>query len=1408
MRTVTTTVEAAIEDVGSSKMRVKATVQPSRVYFGSLTDNDPFEAGDFSAITDTPRPQAMCYSNTNSGAVTFIVDDSGDINAMVQGSGSGTDTGANTETDCKPGVWDLGTGSAELWYWEGSNVKKATVNMTTLTAGSPTSYSPNPTEFTIDKGSCHPVSSTEVVFVYKTSIGGASVAYYNGSSWSYWDRRFMSPNRLTDNGYWTVYSAAAKFNSDIYVYMTDMDTGEVRAVHYDVSADRWSDSFIAVPADLSRFCVGNARVVNGYVHLSGQFHRTEDWTEAQKWSLILRSTDGRTFSWDRHTGLSILGYQFQFDVDGTGDTLYASDRNCVGESTLSHYFTSAPATQVVLQPPNDIVEFTTSSHSRATMTLRAADETLIDSPIITRGSKILVQIGYHTTAAGGSVEYTDYNTYFIDGVTEDFADGKRGLGISLTQEGVWKTSQIAFPFYAEIISKSTSIDDMDKRDKSHTAPGVAQTTDDLVLDFWPNEAYENSGESITGKACITANGVGCELQTGRYDINTDTWGWLRGDYKWGFQTVEIKDQIGASANPEITATSISVKFYGWCCTGQSARANDTYELRIVTTDEDGAETERTGTLVGSPGVGNRFPQHHPDTESGSYPVQYNFTSLTIGHRLKHVRIIVENTDSTEYNYSEFCPERLEITDLKYPIPGMNPRLTWLQTKPSTYGITDDTIMEVPGMGVPYVMFLTRPYTAYNYAVAADFVHEAGDNPATTGTIAWGAVGTAEDGSNFIVARMNLTNDKIELVMYRDGETTVLTDYSTGGTDADKLMLEHKDGEFMVRPAWPSTPDEWEAAVIAYQFDEVTQGILSTSDSDIMKLGFYGLKDTPKFRIASFNVGDADGVGMIVQSDASVINTFPSSGKCVIDGITYSYTARTLIAEGVGPYQLRNSFDYGSKTYDSVRFSGLACEIAYFQDHDTNIYKYGNYLFSSDIGHSWKVSKTLWEVIHSTGGVPVPLNQRSRWHGENFNDNWFGTDNRIFVGPGLLGLTMDESSEQGSHHPYGTWCFMAASNRLWCKSAFATTADTSTSVQDMVDYLCRVASVEAEFPGDWTDDTENITSTPYQLASTDTLMPGGYDVQFTIPALTSGHYVGVYASNVYVGDEDSTEDIDVRIRNNSGTLEIAAVPKDAIADPQYYPCDSNFSTSDSHVVRVFAHQSFISVYLDGIWVTTFAWHEDTIHWPKIDPVDLYMYTNGSYTVTSIKVVELFDWREAIYFESEMSAQSAIASVIQERPVEIIPKSNGGLFFTYHLKRDTITYSSTHSKNIIKRHRYTEAFNMDAGSDAIVYYADVAFVSDPDFAASDGFFTKVLKLSSLDTGAKGAAQLLLEKANENQFQHTLEMRPDIRVEPGDVIDITYVITGTGTNVNHTMIVNDVGIRIREGTYEMTSSGRKDI
>jgi hypothetical protein len=188
-----------------------------------------------------------------------------------------------------------------------------------------------------------------------------------------------------------------------------------------------------------------------------------------------------------------------------------------------------------------------------------------------------------------------------------------------------------------------------------------------------------------------------------------------------------------------------------------------------------------------------------------------------------------------------------------------------------------------------------------------------------------------------------------------------------------------------------------------------------------------------------------------------------------------------------------------------------------------------------------------------------------------------------------------------------------------------------------------------------------------------------------------------------------------------------------------------------------------------------------------------------------VVELFDWREAIYVESEMSAQSAIGSIIQERPIEHGPETDGALSFSYNIVRDTITYTSAIGNRIIRSHDEADRTSGDAGSDAIVYSADIDFVDNQDFADDEGFLTRVYKMSSLDTGANVAARLLLEKAFEKQFMHALTLRPDPRLEVGDILNFTYTLPGTSTSVNKEIILEGVSFGMTEGRYSMNVGGR---
>ena len=1392
-RTLSAEAITAITENDTYRMTVRADIDPSRSYFSALTDDNPWDGGDYSTVTDTPVGQAACYSTIRGNMVTFIVHPStGVIYAMDQGSASQNSLGITADEETKPGVWHNDNGTVTLWYWSSGNaLTRVTVNMSTFGVSGSANIEPVPPSWTITKGSPTPISTAgDCMFVYQTSIGGLGVAYFDGAgSWERWDGRFLSPNTLIDNGYWTIYSTGARAVVDsegrVYAYQTDITTGEVRGVYFNQSTGSWSDTFTALPADLSRFCITNAFSANGYIHMAGQFHRTEDLEDAKVYTLLLRSKDGKVFSWDRFTLISKLGYQFHVAING--DIMYASDRNSVGTAALSHFLAIVPGTRASLSPPSDIIEYNTSAPGSASLTIKAYDEAYIDHTVIRKGSLCKVYLGYSTSVGDQDFHYMDY---IIANVSTSFADGVRGLVLDLVAEGLWKTGQIAFPFYSEIISKSTLLDDCDELDHMYPATGGTLVGTYLPLDLWHHEEWDGGALiTTTPYRFDTGKGAGVEYKS------------PSGAIDYGIQTPELDDYDFIKELPIITGTSLTIGSYGWAMTLASARPNPTITLYIITVDDDDVETERTGSLTSTYAV---WPKEYINNVAGSYPIEYQFTGLTAGHRLKHVCMRIQNADTTSEGY--IYPERLDVTGVSFLYGNINTNKTWKQTKPDSYAETDPTILEVPGIGVPYVQFLTKPYTAYNYEVNASFEYLPGDEPAAIGTIGWGVIGMGKNGTNFILARYNVILSQIELVKVREGIETLLDTWNAipFGIVYD-VMMEHRDGRIQVTYKDSQT---WVEPVITYHWDEVTEGVISTSETGIMHVGIYGAIKTPGFRHTSLNIYDSDGIGMIAGQSLSILDVqnFPGSGKVVLDGLIFSYNSKTPNSLAYGPVQGRQTSWYVEN------LDQMGQEIAlYHPDWADNAV--AGYLVASENGHTWLIDSSWWEVEHSTGGQPDPLRHRSRHYGDQVNGNHIGTAHRVYIAPGLTSFKQVDSNT-ALMHPHGNWCFRWGSEKIWVKEAAGTTIDHDATVKDMTKYLCGVASVDAEYPGDWTNASIGVSGSPVELASTERLFPGGYDVQFNIPSLGGGGWIAIYGSNQFVGDPDDTENVDIGIKDVGGSLTVYSYPQDDVTDPVYV--ESGIPSGTGHRTRILFHDIYCSVYIDDQWVYTFTYRKydkdaddftNMIKWPD-EMVNLYIYADGSRTVTNVLVTELFDWREAIYIESEMSASSALGSVIQERPIEIFPTVLGGLSFSYNIERDEITYTDAISTRIVHAHDRINTTSPDAGSDAIVYFRDVDFATDLNFADEEGFLTRVFKLSGLETGAKNAALLLLEKANERQYIHNLDVRPDIRLEQGDRIIFTYTLTGTGTVIAYEVIIESISMRIMEGGSDMTVTAREDI
>jgi len=1378
MRTVSDTILTAITAKESAKMLVQCDIQPSRSYFGSLYSDNPYDGSDYSVPTDEPRGQAVCLGAD--GLVTFIVEADGDIIAMLSGSATKHDLGIDADPTTKPAVKSLSPTSAYIWYWHSTNgLRRSTVNLSTFGVSGTTGITIDymPTTWTISKLSPHFLEGDRIAATYLTSKGGVSCGYYDGTRWRNWTMRFMSPNKAM-TGYWTVYSTAAILENRVFFYMTDIDTGEVLGVYYDTFRNIWSDTFTALPADLSRFCLANAVSAGGYIHLAGQFHRTDDLAEAKVYSLAVRSSDGLNFSWDLFSLISKLGFRFHIALDTTNDWLYASDRNSVGRAHLSYFFASVPATTLSLGPPRDIISFECRS-TDATLRLRAYDEELIDSELVAKKNRVKLRLGYSTSLG---IEYVHYSNYIINAVHEGFADGMRQLQIDLVCEGLWKTNQIAFPFYAEITSKSSMYDDCNELDHTYTAPGQALRQDTMVIDLWNSTEWE--GASCTGFSLRTKTGPGIDNK------------WKEGAYTIGWRTQDLKEKLSGDTYPELVGTTLTVMLYGWARTDISGRSNDTLTIYITTIAEDGTETDRIGTLASTY---DKWPKEYNGTAAGSNPVIYTWSGLTAGEYVKWIAVKQVNASSS--GLTNWCPARFEVQGVEYAVSGLDGALTWKQTKPDDFSPTAETLLEVPGWGLPYILFAQRPYTAFKFSSAAQFVYRPGDNPLSPGTIGFGAVGMAEDGGNYICARYNIKGTKVELLYARDSRETVIATWNVTGLsgDLDRVMLEHRDGLLTVR-AMGVDDTGWGASIISHHWDESTCGVMSTSDTGIMHVGAYGTIDPPDFPICSLNPLDADGIAMIPGTDTEEFLAFPASGKVLIDGIVYSYGSKTPVARWDGPWQGRQSDDYSGATG-----SGPGAEIAHYHpgggDHD-----YSDYLLAIETGHTWLIDETDWTVTHYNAGTPNPLRNRCRHYTESMNGDNVGSNWRCWEAIGLTDLESSDDALEAYFHPVGSRCFIYGTDRIWLKSLTTSTHDHDATVKDMVKQLCAVASVETDFPGDWVAITQQVGDAPVRLAATTELFPGGMDVSFGLPNLAGGRWLNIYASNLYIGDPEDAEKIEIGFQDVGGTVRVYWRPSDQVYSDGLY-LQTSIPSNMIHVTRILFHSEFISIYLDGLSIVTFALVKDDLHWPATQ-LEIYGIASANMVLTDVTIAELFDWREAIYVESEMSAASAIGSVIQERPVEYGPTINGGVSFSYRLRRDTITYSNDISERILRRHFYHDATTQDAGSDAVVYYAEVGFVSDDAFADNEGFLTRVLKLSTLDTGAENAARILLEKANEGQYTHDMTLRPDIRVEAGDRIELHYVLSGTSTQKDHAMIIEDYSIGIREGELQMDINARKDI
>jgi hypothetical protein len=310
--------------------------------------------------------------------------------------------------------------------------------------------------------------------------------------------------------------------------------------------------------------------------------------------------------------------------------------------------------------------------------------------------------------------------------------------------------------------------------------------------------------------------------------------------------------------------------------------------------------------------------------------------------------------------------------------------------------------------------------------------------------------------------------------------------------------------------------------------------------------------------------------------------------------------------------------------------------------------------------------------------------------------------------------------------------------------------------------------------------------------------GGFDIRFSA-WLNSGEIVYLRV-NAYLNEDVPGWTI-IFVQRNDTSFTIGVV------DQKNQQWDFPYENYYAYNFRVVMHNTFITVSADNRWVHTFGF--PFVHYPETIMVDIY--GNGDITLDNLHVIELCDWREAVFFEIENTPSNAISSVIQERPVDILGKNDGSVAFFYEpTVRDEVlpifSSGSPSGKSTVSQHRISSGSKGPVASDAIVYGYDVMTMIDKKAAKNYGFMTKVIRVPNIDSGLRKAATSILTRAADSYRYHQAIIRFLPQLEVGDIVSIFYNLPATGTAFQESFIVENMTINFPRN--DMMVSGRNRI
>jgi len=1053
MRVVTDTLRDSMIQGQSYRAFGKIEIKKTRVFFNAATrDNSP---GSPSATIQTaPVPQDVCYSPTVGGLITAYVDElkvklavDGDVTVITPYE---TTNYMNTYASNKPALIE-----GYLFYADSDGYfKRAYLNMGNISSKLDDCVDAWSNIASHSYGAAFAFSETEAAFLTIDEGGLRPYFYgYNGS-WveSKAPGRFMfpaTPIASTDR-YKTVYSAAVKLNDDVFIYVSNPETGGIDGIKYDTVTGTWTETFEAVPADLSDFYLTNAALTpTGEIVLAGQFQRDEDelGTGQTVRNLALRSDDGFTFSMDRFTLFSNLGYRFHVAV--YGDNFYGSDGNLVVSEEAPAWMIADPTTLVIDE--DDLVSLSwteANGASQAQLSIANNDFAYESEALMAKGNEVVLSLGY---SSNETIEWIQYGTYIIDTLVKQTADGSRGLAIAIVSKGLWLSNAITYPLYTELDSRHAIFDDLDELDNMYVAADDAATVGAFTIEFW--SASPMTIEGVTGH---DPNGSGNKEA---FDPST-----IVGAHVAGIMSQEIKLANGWGENPIISSEeSVVLSIYGWSRATVTGDVNDVIEPVLILEDEEGVETylRFTDTVNGSlagelTSTYDQFPLTYYDTADGSVPIVYTFTGVTAGDSVKSIGIIM-----TAASDAQTCIERIDVTGLSREAPVGN----------EVWELVEDGL-KVPSAGREHIMFSQIPTFDKNFTMDAVF-EATGDN------VYYGLVGLANDAANYIVARINIPDGLAEIGKVREGTYESLAYASFSPAITTELHFSHKDGYFYF--SYWNENELYEPGIVTYEW-QYADGRMSMSDDEIRHVGSYGYLGAPFFEIMGYQQSRSRALGFAPGQPASRWNDFPESGRLIIGKDEYEYSSRTAFMTPRGPFQVRNFTNWTDSVYCVPAYAGgWAIEFTWFYYTGKGVDDYNGYLIATDTGDSWITDKVCWQPRRRTSGVYHWVDgDRSRWYSDSLRQYYMGNQTKVYVLPCFDGMKIIDG-ENTRFHSSGSIATLKTNDSIILKQFAASGGYRDISLESILTSLTAYAGAKADFPGNYEIASYSVSAgMPYEI----------------------------------------------------------------------------------------------------------------------------------------------------------------------------------------------------------------------------------------------------------------------------------------------------------------------------------------